>query len=370
MKIGIISTTQGLAWAATDEVWLRLAVVAARNGHTISAAIDESLKLESRIPVDLKHSIQLNIRRQIFRPTRVFLALEKLFSSFSRLEKNSDIIIINGGSIFDGFNQPQILQFAKKCRVPLVFFCHGHSEFYPVPDRRGLRDFLARMKGLIFVAEENQRTIETQLAVKFSNASVVRNSASFALNAPLPWPVNPIPQMAIVARLDSYWKGHEVLFRILAQDPWKKREWTLRCYGEGADKSFLEELILHLGLQDKVILCGHMQNIQDVWKTSQILLLPTKAEGFSLAMLEAMMCGRPVVTTNVGDHGTIIKHGETGWLADAGTPSSFALALESAWLNREVWEDTGRNSFEIVNKGCVCQGAEALLDVISKILKK
>jgi glycosyltransferase involved in cell wall biosynthesis len=370
MKIGIISTTQGLSWAATDEVWFRLAVVAAKKGHTIIAAIDKSLEIKAQIPLDLKPSIQLFTRRRSFRPTRVFLAIEKILSSFSQIENKSDIIIINGGSIFDGFNQPEILQFAKKCRVPLIFFCHGHSEFYPVVNRKGLRDFLARMKGMVFVAEENQRTIENQLAVKFSNAFVVRNSASFILSDPLPWPDSLVPQLAIVARLDSYWKGHEVLFRILAQEPWKNREWILRCYGEGADNSFLEDLILHLGLQDKVKLCGYINNIQDVWKTSQILLLPTKAESFSLAMLEAMMCGRPVITTNVGDHGVIIKNGETGWLADVGTPSSFALALESAWQNRETWEETGRNSFQIVNNEVVCEGPEALLDAIFKILKK
>jgi glycosyltransferase involved in cell wall biosynthesis len=368
MNIGIISTTRGLSWAATDEVWFRFAVIAANKGHTIFASVDKSLELDARISVDLKPSIRIFTRRQCFRPTRIFLALEKLFSSFSRLEKNSDIIIINGGSIFDGFNQPEILQFAKKCRVPLVFFCHGHSEFYPVPDRKGLRDFLARMKGLIFVAEENQRTIETQLAIKFSNASVVRNSASFALNDPLPWPDNPIPQMAIVARLDSYWKGHEVLFRILAQDPWKKREWILRCYGEGADKSFLEELILHLGLQDKVILCGHIQNIEDVWKTSQILLLPTKAESFSLAMLEAMMCGRAVVTTNVGDQALVIKDNETGWLAECGTPSGFGIALEKAWQRKANWCAIGAKAHQEAK--IYRATSEKLLQVIEKYNSK
>lgn len=368
MNIGIISTTRGLSWAATDEVWFRFAVVAAKKGHTIFAAIDKSLEIKKRIPVDLKPSFQLFTRRRHFRPTRVFLTVEKLFSSFSSLEKKCDVIIINGGSIFDAFNQPEIFQFAKKCSVPLVFFCHGHSEFYPVPDRKVLRDFLARMKGLIFVAEENQRTIETQLAVKFSNSSVVRNSSSFALNDPLPWPDNPIPQMAIVARLDSYWKGHDVLFRILAEEPWIKREWTLRCFGEGADKSFLEELILHLGLQDKVFLCGHMQNIQDVWKTNQILLLPTKAESFSLAMLEAMMCGRPVATTNVGDQALVIKDDETGWLAECGTPPAFEAVLEKAWHRRASWREIGTMAHQAAKKYSAT--SEKLLEVIEKYASK
>jgi glycosyltransferase involved in cell wall biosynthesis len=350
VNIGIISTTKNLPWAATDEVWLRLAVSAVKKGHTIYAAVDKTLQLDARIPCDLRQSILPFIRRRSFRPMRVFLAIEKHLSSFFQLEKNSDIIIINGGSIFDTFNQPEIFEFSKKCRVPLIFFCHGHSEFYPVPDRKGLRDFLARMKGLVFVAEENQRTIETQLAVKFSNASVVRNSSSFDLLEPLPWPDKSVPQFAIVARLDSYWKGHEVLFRILAQDQWKNREWNLRCYGEGADKSYLEELICHFGLQDKVALCGHIQDIQDVWKTSQILLLPTKAESFSLAMLEAMMCGRPVVTTDVGDQALAIKDNETGWLADCGTPRAFSTALEKAWQQKANWREIGAIAHQAAKK--------------------
>jgi glycosyltransferase involved in cell wall biosynthesis len=59
-------------------------------------------------------------------------------------------------------------------------------------------------------------------------------------------------------------------------------------------------------------------------------------------MVEAMLCGRPVVATNVAGHAEIMIHGKTGFLADAPTPASVSAALELFWANREHWQQLGR----------------------------
>ncbi|MBV8361748.1 MAG: glycosyltransferase [Deltaproteobacteria bacterium] len=53
-----------------------------------------------------------------------------------------------------------------------------------------------------------------------------------------------------------------------------------------------------------------------------------------LAMVEAILCRRPMVATDVAGHAEIIQDGVTGFLADAPTTASIATALERFWARR------------------------------------
>jgi glycosyltransferase involved in cell wall biosynthesis len=54
-----------------------------------------------------------------------------------------------------------------------------------------------------------------------------------------------------------------------------------------------------------------------------------------------MMCGRPVVTTDVGGNREVLEEGVTGWIAEAATPASFDAALERAWNAKSKWAEMG-----------------------------
>ena len=59
-------------------------------------------------------------------------------------------------------------------------------------------------------------------------------------------------------------------------------------------------------------------------------------------MVEAMLCGRPVVATNVAGHSELIEDGVVGFLADAPTVASVAKALERLWERRSEAEQMGK----------------------------
>ena len=61
-----------------------------------------------------------------------------------------------------------------------------------------------------------------------------------------------------------------------------------------------------------------------IWKKNVACIMPSRMEGQSLAMLEAMSFGRMIIATAVGDAPRLIKDGETGFLIDAPT---FALLI-------------------------------------------
>jgi len=70
--------------------------------------------------------------------------------------------------------------------------------------------------------------------------------------------------------------------------------------------------------------------------------MPSRFEGLPLAMVEAMLCARPVVATDVAGHAEIIEDGVTGFLAEAPTVGSISAALERFWERRHEAEDIGK----------------------------
>jgi len=343
MKIGIISVTKNLPWAATDEVMLAFARHAAAEGHEVLYSARPQLCVEERIPSQFQRSIAIS-RRIAFRPNALYHFLEKQRSSFRIFEqKGVDVVVVSGGSILDAFHQPEILHYLKKTRIPVVYFCHGHSEFYEIPDRAHLRSFLLGLDSIVFAAEGNKKVLEVQIATDLPNAHVIRNASPFYLEDPLPWPSSGDRKIifSIVARMEAFWKGHEILFQTLALPAWKSRDWILNCHGDGKDREYLGQLAKHLDISEKVRLHPYTGDIQKVWEESHALLLPTKAESFSLAVLEAMMCGRPVICSYAGDLGEAVIDGETGVLAQGFGLSEFSAAMEKFWDLRTEWPGMG-----------------------------
>jgi len=92
----------------------------------------------------------------------------------------------------------------------------------------------------------------------------------------------------------------------------------LLLIGDGPEQRIAHRLISKYNLMNKVHVLGLQTNVQRILSISDLFLLPSKSEAFSLAALEAMSSGVPVITTNVGGMPEMIKDGETGFLADVG----------------------------------------------------
>jgi glycosyltransferase involved in cell wall biosynthesis len=136
-------------------------------------------------------------------------------------------------------------------------------------------------------------------------------------------------------------KGQDLLLSVLQASKWKEREWTLNVYGDGSDRAYLEALTAFYRLEDRVIFHGRVSNIRQVWEQNHVLLMPSHMEGMSLAIVEAMLCGRPVMATDVGGASEWIENGNSGWLAAAPTISLLDEAMERAWQDKLKWEGMG-----------------------------
>ncbi|MBW4418987.1 MAG: glycosyltransferase family 4 protein [Myxacorys californica WJT36-NPBG1] len=126
-----------------------------------------------------------------------------------------------------------------------------------------------------------------------------------------------------VGRLDAM-KAHEILLKAIAQVEQTK----VVILGEGDERHYLEALADKLSIRDRVHLPGWVEHPQSYLSTFDVVALPSRSEGFPLAMVEAMLAARPVVATRVGSIPEAILDGKTGLLIEKNDVDGLAIALQ------------------------------------------
>jgi glycosyltransferase involved in cell wall biosynthesis len=133
----------------------------------------------------------------------------------------------------------------------------------------------------------------------------------------------PTPVITMVARFTEA-KDHDVLLRAFACIAPGPR---LRLIGNGPLQESSENLARQLGIQDRVEFLGDREDVASLLATSDVFVLASKFEMFSLSILEAMRAGLPAIASDVGGNREAIVNGETGFLVPSGSATVLAKAL-------------------------------------------
>ena len=120
------------------------------------------------------------------------------------------------------------------------------------------------------------------------------------------------PTLGIVATLRD-WKGHEILFESLARDRAAWHGWNVVIVGDGPYRPHLDDKLGELGAADLVRFAGQQEDVVPWLQAMEIFVLPSWGdEGVPQAILQAMACGIPVVSTTVGAITEAVDDGVTG----------------------------------------------------------
>jgi glycosyltransferase involved in cell wall biosynthesis len=136
-------------------------------------------------------------------------------------------------------------------------------------------------------------------------------------------------------------KDQKTVIRSLAHLP---SEVQLVLVGEGILKQECVTLAKELGLEDRVLFLGIRIDVPQLLKMADIVVLSSNYEGFSLAAVEGMASGIPVIASNVDALTTIVKG--AGILFKAGDELQLAAEIEKLLANELYYQDIVRNGLE------------------------
>jgi glycosyltransferase involved in cell wall biosynthesis len=116
--------------------------------------------------------------------------------------------------------------------------------------------------------------------------------------------------------------------------------------GGGYLRPALENLAGRLNICDKVILAGPRTDIADILSFSDVAVLPSVREGFSITLLEYMACGKPIVATDVGGNTEAVINGISGIIVPSKDPAALAGGIMNILRDEKLAESLGRNARE------------------------
>ena len=216
-------------------------------------------------------------------------------------------------------------------RLPLVSTKHNDDPFRAGPFRYVERLLARRARRIVAITESLARFNAERVGIPRAKLVVVHYGldappARWADNPPLTLPEGGTRVLLALGRLVPQ-KGLDVAVRALPEVRRTHPDAVLVIAGEGPERHALENLAAELGVGDALFLPGRAGDVAALLERAELLVHPSRWEGFGLVLLEAMLASVPVVATRVSSIPEIVVDGETGVLVPAEDPQALAAAL-------------------------------------------
>lgn len=145
-----------------------------------------------------------------------------------------------------------------------------------------------------------------------------------------------------------YQKGQDILINAFKIVNEKYPEYKLIIYGEGEEREDLESLISYLKLDDKVMLAGKDSHAIEKVAKSEIFVFTSRYEGMPNALLEAMACGLPCISTDcIAGPSEIIENNKNGILVEVDNVDEIAEKIIYIIENKDIANELGKNARKV-----------------------
>ncbi len=138
--------------------------------------------------------------------------------------------------------------------------------------------------------------------------------------------------------------------------------------GKGDNLNYLKSLATKLGVADRTHFLGYRKDVVDICFQSNIYIMPSKREGLGLAALEAMYCGLPLITSNVGGLVDIVENGVSGYTHKFDDVGGFAKSIEILKNDSNLRTSMGAKNQERVKPFYLENTKKEVLEIINKLI--
>jgi L-malate glycosyltransferase len=375
MKIAIISTMGSLPWGGSEYLWAATAEEALLEEHEVFISIYDwtidhpIVKRLSNLGAHILPRVRFTKPQSIMkRVTNRLVKVQSTSPYQAVFDHQPDVICISQGNTYDVAYIPDLQELLYSRHIPYIIVCQFNSDILSLSNetRELISNLFIRAKQVAFVAKSNHQVAERHLACAITNSVIIKNPVNLKDKSLVDFPISPIKSFACVARLETAWKGQDILIESFSSEEWKDRNWVCRFYGSGPDKDYITALAKFYQLSSRIKLMGHVDNIRSIWEKNHILVLPSRGEGTPLSLVEAMICGRPAVVTNVGGNTEWVQENTTGFIADAPTTQLVNKALNRAWNIQDKWGQMGEFAHELAINKIDPHPEKTLLDLLKQ----
>jgi glycosyltransferase involved in cell wall biosynthesis len=158
---------------------------------------------------------------------------------------------------------------------------------------------------------------------------------------------NQKPVLLIVASLNEHIKG--ILNFIKSIEVEKLQSVVLKIAGEGPDRMTIVDYIKQNGIEDSVILSGHLtqDEILKEYKKANIFVLPSFSDSNPLSVIEAMHMKLPLlISERCGNSLEALIEKNNGFAFDPYDPQSIRTAFDNILMCKAEWQQMGKNSYK------------------------
>jgi len=148
-----------------------------------------------------------------------------------------------------------------------------------------------------------------------------------------------------VGRLDGE-KGLDTLLEAVSLP--SRDDFQLAIVGQGLYGQLLEKQVQTLGLEERVVFIGFVEPeyLPALYNSTDIFVMPSPEELQSIATLEAMACGKPILAANGRALPELVESGVNGYLFQPFRPEDAARKMNQLMEECEKWPEMGQASFE------------------------
>jgi glycosyltransferase involved in cell wall biosynthesis len=145
-------------------------------------------------------------------------------------------------------------------------------------------------------------------------------------------------------------KGYDVLLEAFGELAASGVPFELLLAGDGPERNRLERQAISLGIGERVKFLGEIDDVPALLSTAHIAVHPSRSEGLSNTILEAMAEGLPVVATNVGGTPEIINDNRSGLLVPPNDAHSLAAKVRLLLDRPDLRAQLGSAGLEVVRQ--------------------